>query len=107
MKCKQMDIIYNMFSGLSARQTIIAIDILRILFNKRNHGMNIIELNCYFRNRYIHSVRSTIRWLKETGYVKQINSNGVGTRYTITIAGVKKHWEICDKICRKLYTYIV
>jgi len=107
MKCKQMDIICNMFNGLSPKQSVIAIDILRILYNKRKQGMNIIELNRYFKNRYIHFVRNTLGWLKDMGYVTQLNSDGCGTRYIITLAGVKKHWEIWNKICRKLCTYIV
>ncbi len=104
MKCRQMDIIYNMFSEISPRQAVIAVDILRILFNQRKRGMSIVEINYYFKNRYIHSVGSAIRWLRDRGYVSQLNS-GFEARYTITLSGVKKHWEIWDKIRRRLYSY--
>ncbi len=62
--------------------------------------MNIIELNRYFRNRYTHSVKSTIRWLKEMGYIIQSSGNGIGMKYIITLAGIKKYWEIWGKLKR-------
>jgi len=102
-----MDVIYNIFSDISPRQSVIAIDILRVLFNKRKQGMDLVELNCYFRNRYIHYVRNTIRWLKDMGYITQLENKGVGARYFITLAGVQKYWEIQGKIGRNLYEYIV
>lgn len=107
MKCKQMDMIYNIFSGISPRQSVIAIDILRLLFNKRKQGMDVLELNSYFKNRYIHSVGATLRWLKDMGYIVQLGSRGLGARYVISLAGVQKHWEIQGKIARRLSGYIV
>jgi len=95
-----MDIIYNIFDELSYKQTVIAVDILRILFNNRKQGMNIIELNRYFRNKYTHSVRSAVRWLKDMGYITQADNDGIGMKYIITLAGIKKHWEIWGKLKR-------
>ncbi len=93
------DLISGYFDKLDEKLKIYAIKILDSLFENKNQGLNVNQINSIFNFSHKHSTNEAIQELKTLGYIfhDKDKSYGHEKRYFINKAGEKELFRFYNR----------